>query len=231
MLTDKLFVKAFREDAKYYQTEKEVKAIISLGLKQESTLVDIGAGIGRLSIPLSKYFRVTAIDSDRRLMKEMHNHRIDKEARDILKYFPLKKFDHALLAWPNFSNETVAKKIFLHIKKSILKFNGKLILIVAITDEDNSEKNKSPKLVDLYEGWLKKGYIKDREVSTETGYEYNNFQSAYHSSKFRNEVFRKKKLSRVELKKLRDNIISNSASNGKIFIPVTVKVLSYKVRR
>ena len=100
------FVKTFVEDMKYYDPlNKELDEIKKINLKGK-TLVDIGAGSGRLSIPLSKSTkRIFAIEMNKQLAKYIANKNIknieiiNQKAEFYLKN---KKFDILILAWPTF---------------------------------------------------------------------------------------------------------------------------------
>src|SRR3989344_373749 len=99
------FVKSFVEDMKYYDPQKkELKTIISNANLNDKTIVDIGAGSGRLSFPLSNIAKIViAIESDGRLLNYLRKNKkrnieiINEKAENYIKN---KKFDVILLAWP-----------------------------------------------------------------------------------------------------------------------------------
>ncbi|MBT4242274.1 class I SAM-dependent methyltransferase [archaeon] len=223
-MDDKKFVKAYKEDAKYYKTEKEVESIKLLNLRKESSLLDIGAGVGRLTLPLSKYFEVTALDVDERLIKEVRLGKIKKVGLEVLDYFPENKFSIVLLAYPNFGPDANVNKIIRHIKDNLLRKNGKLILIMGC------DKSGKSKWLSDYKRKLNPYFKKISESFIETGYFYKNFKIAYDSTKFRDEVFRRKKLTNKDLNQLRLSLENNKDKNGNIYIPAFVKVMLYKIK-
>lgn len=122
------FANKFKRDYSYYDVENvELKKILSLvDLKNGQKLIDLGAGVGRLSVPLSKHVVVTAIDSNRDLLNLIDNTNIRKVNEKIENFFPQEKFDFALMAWPQFSNH---EEVLKHLNENILKENGRLIVI------------------------------------------------------------------------------------------------------
>lgn len=104
-LSEMEFVKAFIEDMKYYDPKnKELKTIIKNVNLNGKTIVDIGAGSGRLSFPLAKIVRkVVAIESNRKLanyLKKNKKRNIEVINKRAGNYIRNKKFDIILLAWP-----------------------------------------------------------------------------------------------------------------------------------
>jgi len=119
-----------REDYGYYDRNGvELQSILScLAFRPSDTLLDIGAGIGRLSIPLSKYMMITALEPNRVLLDEIvDGGGVEKVHGKIQDYFPAKKFDYALIAWPQFEEEYCA--IFKHLCECVLKDGGRLIVL------------------------------------------------------------------------------------------------------
>ncbi|MEK6859480.1 MAG: class I SAM-dependent methyltransferase [Nanoarchaeota archaeon] len=98
-------LKAFIEDCKYYDIEQiEVKNILKY-LKKDYSILDIGAGIGRLSFPLSNYAKeIIALDNDKRLSTYFRKHKrknikfISMNVKDYLK--KQNNFNMYILAWP-----------------------------------------------------------------------------------------------------------------------------------
>jgi len=99
----------FIEDCRYYDSKNtEVKTILKYVELKGKTLLDIGAGIGRLSFPLSKYAKkVIALDKDKRFKEYFKRHKkgnITFINEDIEKFVKKgKRFDVILLAWPAFN--------------------------------------------------------------------------------------------------------------------------------
>lgn len=96
----------FIEDCKYYDPEDiEIKTILKNVNFKGKKVLDIGAGIGRLSFPIAKHAKeVVALDSDKRFGEYFKKHKkkninfVNKKAEDYLKEG--RKFDVILLAWP-----------------------------------------------------------------------------------------------------------------------------------
>lgn len=120
----KEFIECFKQDCAYYDLEqKELNIILSLvEFKPGERLIDIGAGLGRLAILLSRYVKVTAVDTDKILLNEIDS-KIEVINMKIEKYFPEKRFDYALIAWPQCENYEL---IFDHIKNKVFKRQWKI---------------------------------------------------------------------------------------------------------
>lgn len=126
----------FIEDCKYYDPKKiEIKTILKYAKLKGKTILDIGAGIGRLSFPLSKYAKeVIALDKDKRLLLYFKKHKkknvkfVNKKAENYLK--KKKKFDIILLAWPLFNFN------FIKFVKNVMHKDS---LFVFITCDNNSD--------------------------------------------------------------------------------------------
>ena len=218
------FVKAYKEDAKYYKTCEELNAIKSFDLEKNSSLLDVGAGVGRLSIPLSDFFKVTALDIDSRLLKEIKQRNICKVKGDVLSYNPKDKFSILLLSYPNFGPNVDVTNIVKHFKNSLLRKNGKLILIMGC-----NKLGKSKWLTD-YKKMLKPYFKILEEKLVETGYFYKSFETAFKSTKFRDEFFRRKKLTNADLTKLRNSLNKCKDKVGNIYLSAFVKILLYQSR-
>ncbi len=130
------YLEMFIEDCRYYDREKgEVKAILKHVDLKGKTVLDVGAGIGRLAFPLARYAKeVVAIDQDHRLSPywKLHGRRnvefINTTAEQYLKN--RRKFDVILLAWP-----TLDFRIFSSLKKAMHE-HSLLILLMCADDSD-----------------------------------------------------------------------------------------------
>jgi 16S rRNA G966 N2-methylase RsmD len=128
------FLKTFEEDCKYYDLKKkELKAIIKKGKINDKIVLDIGAGIGRLSIPLSKYAKkVIALDYDKRFKKYFKGNSkikfVNKKVENYLKGD--KKFERIILAWP------VIDSKFLDLIKNSMNKESKFIFITCNSKSD-----------------------------------------------------------------------------------------------
>jgi len=130
------FLKAFVEDCRYYdRNQVELKSILKNVNLKNKRVIDIGAGIGRLSFPLSKYAKeIVALDNDKRFVKYYKKHKkknlifINKDASKYLN--AEKQFDIFIIAWP-----TINFKFINLLKKSVLKDS----VIIFITCDNTSD--------------------------------------------------------------------------------------------
>jgi 2-polyprenyl-3-methyl-5-hydroxy-6-metoxy-1,4-benzoquinol methylase len=125
------FLKIFKEDLKYYDSEnKEVKTILKYIKLKKKRVLDIGTGIGRLAFPLSKYAgEIVALDKDKRFKVCFKNKNrkiifVNKKLEDYSRRN--QKFEIILLSWPIFDIN------FLKIIKKLM--NGKSLLIFITCD-------------------------------------------------------------------------------------------------
>ena len=127
-MEDKESIELFTKDAEYYDKDKkELTAILTLvNLNPDERLIDIGAGIGRLAIPLSRHLKVTAIDTNKTLIDLINETSIQTINGKIEELYPADKYDYGLIVWAGFSNY---RQILNHVRKHILKEDGKLIII------------------------------------------------------------------------------------------------------
>ncbi|MBI4116651.1 methyltransferase domain-containing protein [Candidatus Pacearchaeota archaeon] len=131
------FLNAFIEDCRYYDLNKvELKNILKYVNVRNKTVLDVGAGIGRLAFPLSKYAKeVIALDNGKRFMPYFKKHKktnvkfVNKSMEEYVKK-TLKKFDIVLLAWPTFDF-----KMINSVKSSMNK-DSKLIFITCDNNSD-----------------------------------------------------------------------------------------------
>lgn len=146
------YLEMFFEDCKYYDLQKrEVKTIVKHVDLKGKTVLDIGAGIGRLAFPLARYAKeVIAVDQDRRLSPYWKLHRrknvkfINSTIEQYLK--DRRKFDVILLAWP-----TLDSRIFSSLKKAMHEYS--LLILLMCADDSDFES-----VVDKI-GIVRKGYF------------------------------------------------------------------------
>lgn len=229
-MDDKEFARYFKEDYGYYDLEKkELSKILSLiNFKQNQTLIDVGAGIGRLSIPLSKYIKVTAVEPNKILLEKIHGKNISKINNKIENFFPQLKFDFALISWPQFDDY---HNIFKHIKKKILKENGKLIIVKS---QQHSLREITKKFFpELFLGG--KGFLKilpeyfkiEKEEFVETKHIYPNIKKAFELIKFEIEGFYGKKIDK-EQEKILLEFIKRHEDSGKVIMNAQLKIILCK---
>ena len=225
-MDDENFVELFRKDCEYYDKDrKEINSILSLvDFEPNDTLIDIGAGIGRLAIPLSKHLKVTAIDSNESLLSEIKEEDIEKINSRIENFSPEEKFDYALIAWPQFENQD---EILRHIKNNILKENGKLIVIKSINhDLKRLAKILFPKIFNGLEDFLSvlnKSFNIDKEETIETQWIYPS-EEAFNLTIFGIEAFFDQSITSEQEKVIRD-FIKEREREGKVYMDAELKVL------
>lgn len=221
------FVYFFKKDCEYYDpANKELKAILSLTkFKQGRTLLDIGAGTGRLAVPLSEFLKVTAIDPNALLLEEIQAPAIKIIKKKVEEYHPKKKFDYALIAWPEFENYV---PIFVHIKKNILKRDGKLILVKS-SNHDLKEITKTlfPETFGKQKGIfsiLKDFFKIEKERIIETEYIFPTRQEAKQNLLFGMEAFYGKKV-KPEQEHVLDEFIKKHERSGRIYLKAKVRIV------
>lgn len=226
-MENKKYVGLFKKDCKFYDKDnKELKAILSL-IKQDKnkTLIDIGAGIGRLSIPLSKYFKVTAIDNNKYLLNTIKNKDIIKINKKIENYYPKEKFDYALIAWFD-SNERRLR----HIKKYVVKEKGKIVLVKPIENEYRNLAKKlfkgrykaQPRILQLFS----RHFNLQRQQLVETAYVFSDFKTALNITIFEFFAFWNKKVNKKHLRTIK-SFLGARTRKGKVYIKTKLKVILY----
>lgn len=150
----------FIEDCKYYDTQKvEIKTILKNVDLKNKTILDIGAGIGRLSFPLAKFAKkVIALDKDKKFKEYFTKHKkknlefVNIEAEKYLNQG--KKFDIILLAWPTLDYK------FVKLIKNAMHKNS---LFIFITCDNNSDFETIVDKIDVvHKNYFKKD-IKNKE--------------------------------------------------------------------
>lgn len=129
-------LKMLIDEQKYYDRKGlEIANILNNTKIKGKTILDIGAGIGRLSFPLSKYAKkVVALDNSLELRHyfNKHKNRKVKFVNTKLENYAKKsnKFDIIILAWPTLNVK------FLDLIKDMMVKNGKLICIIPDNNSD-----------------------------------------------------------------------------------------------
>jgi ubiquinone/menaquinone biosynthesis C-methylase UbiE len=225
-MKDEDFIKHFKKDCNLYDLEKkELSQILSYAnCKPNQTLIDIGAGIGRLSVPLSQHVKVTSVEPNKALLNEIKKDDILKINKKIEDYFPESKFDFALIAWPQFDEYHT---IFKHIKHNVLKKDGQLILIKSkqhslrkitkmLFPDLFSEGKKLLKILPEYFETIKEKFI-------ETGHLYPDIENAFKLMKFEIEVFYGKIINQ-EQEKVLFEFVKRNENGGKVFMSSKSKI-------
>lgn len=128
-------VKILLDESKYYDKEKiEIKSILKSISLNNKEIVDVGAGVGRLALPLVRYAKnIIALDSNDKLKnyyKTIKNPKLKFICSNAEKYLKSRKSDIFIFAWPSLN-----KRLVRVIKKSM---HSKSRLIVFIP-KDNSD--------------------------------------------------------------------------------------------
>lgn len=231
-MNKKQFIELFKKDCECYDIEqKELNAILSsVDFKLDERLIDIGGGVGRLALPLSKYVEVIAIDPNETLLNEIKDSKIETINIKIENYLPKQKFDYALIAWPQFENYEV---IFNHVKTKILKENGKLIVLKSKQHSLREiTKQLFPELFTSGKGFLKilpQYFNIEKEKVIETQQVYSSEDSAFKLMKFELEVFYGKKLDK-EQKIILLKFLKEKEKLGKVYLNAKIRVILCNAR-
>lgn len=138
-------IRKWERDNSYYDaSNREINTIFSLTNFKDKRVLDVGSGIGRLTLPLSNYAKeIVALDLDKSLI----NYCLKRKKRRNIKYifsdisnFHDKEFDIALWAQPIYEN---LNKILRSISSN-LKDNGKLIVVKWIDDDNDYNEILTP---------------------------------------------------------------------------------------
>ncbi len=123
-------IKKWEESLKYSDPEKiEFNTLLKEIEFEGKIVLDVGCGIGRLTLPISKYARkVVGVDSKKSVIQYCNEHKKKKNIKYVHKNileFKEKNFDVVILAQPVYKN-------FNRILEAIhysLKEKGKLVII------------------------------------------------------------------------------------------------------
>ncbi len=190
-------IKHWEEDLKYYDSENiEIKTLLKLTDFRNKKVLDVGCGIGRLTVPISGYAkRVVGLDINNDLViycrKNKKRKNISYMQKDI-RDFNERRFDIAILAQPLYKD---FKKILKSIRENL---NEKgVLIIVRWIDEGNDYNalltpfwNKDKKLMKSVNNFSK-NFIRDvreyfyvkKKIAINTYYSYPNKDSLIESIK------------------------------------------------
>lgn len=226
-MKDKEFVCLFKKDCEYYdKKQKELKTILSLvDFKKSDRLVDIGAGIGRLAIPLSKHLKITAIDTNKILLDQIKNSNIEVIHGKIEEYYSKEKFDYALIAWPSTLNYA---EVFEHVRRNVLKEDGKLLIIKSLEhDLKKITKKIFPEIFGNQKGSLEVlpyFFRIEKEKIIETEWVYPNSDEALRLILFELDAFYNKKVNNEQIEIIRE-FIREHEKFEKVYLNAKLKVL------
>ncbi len=223
------FLEMFIDDCKYYDTKNaEIKAVLKYAKPKGKTLLDIGAGIGRLSFPLSKYAKkAIALDKDKRFKEYFNKHKkknlvfVNQRAESYLTKG--KKFDVIIWAWPEFSKFDF--KVIDLIEKSMDKKSIFILITPAnksdfansmnklnFTKDYRPEKGKKRQFI-----WqISKRFIIAIKKKLFANYAYPNEKIAFRILKNDMKLFLNIKLNKKSEDKLREIINKHKKRNKKI---------------
>ncbi len=123
-------IKHWEKDLKYYDPENiEIKTLLKLADFRDKIVLDVGCGVGRLTVPISKISKkILAIDKDEDIIKYCKKYKRRKNIEYInadIRNFRNNKFDIAILAQPLYTDfGTILYSIYENLKE-----NGKLVII------------------------------------------------------------------------------------------------------
>ena len=223
------FLDMFIDDCKYYDIKNaEIKAVLKYAKLKGKTMLDIGAGIGRLSFPLSKYAKeAIALDKDKRFREYFERHKkknvvfINQRAESYLRKG--KKFDVIIWAWPEFSNFDF--KVISLIEKSMGKKSIFILITPAnksdfansmnelnITKDYRPEKGKKRQFIEQ----ISKRFIAIAKKKLFTNYAYPNEKIAFRILKNGMKLFLNIKLNKKSEDKLKEIINKHKKRNKKV---------------
>jgi 16S rRNA G966 N2-methylase RsmD len=187
-------VKTLLDESKYYDKEQvEIKTILNNINLDNKKIVDIGAGVGRLALPLTKYAKnVIALDSNNKLMnyyKTIKNPKLKFIYNKAEKYLKNKQFDTFIFAWP-----PLDKKLVRVIKKSMHE-KSQLIIFIPNNNSDyesimekigiisNSESKKYSLNKQKFLKFLERDFKVIKKDLLKTKYTYQNKSVAFNKIK------------------------------------------------
>ncbi len=232
----------FIHDVEYYDLEnKEIEAIVkNIDLKGK-TLIDVGCGVGRLSLSLLKHAKkVRGLDIDKRLInycKKKNKSKnlifINKDIKDFIKSTK-EKFDVILIAWPVFDN-----KIIMNIDK-LMHENSKLIFISCHNDSDfETIPDKIEPKKDFKEDITNKErlikYLKDNFNQTmnkdiDVYYTYPNEKIAFDILTRTFKIWFDIKINNKKKKTKLMKIINQYKKDGKVIIPEKIMFYVFEIK-
>ena len=129
------------QDIKYY--ERQIKE------KKPKSLLIVGAGTGRVALPLNNYVNVEALDinSERLDILKNHNPKINCYVMDICKEIPSKKYDMVIFPYNTIQllgNRKNIKTVLINCNK-LLNVSG--LLIFDVSESFNTKTNITKKLL------------------------------------------------------------------------------------
>lgn len=203
----------------------ELNTLLSLvNFKPCERLIDIGAGVGRLAIPISKYINVTAIDTNKILLDQIRDPNIEVVNMGIEDFYPEQKYDYGLLVWPSADDYKI---LFKNVIENVLKSDGRL-LVIKSTDHDLRRLTKQffPEIFEKGKNLLKilPDFFKiEKERIIETEHEYLSLDEALRLIRFAEEAYYGKKLNLEQTEGVKE-FLNERERDGKIYIHSTLKV-------
>lgn len=134
-------LKGQNDDINYY--------INQIKLYNSKDILIIGAGTGRVAIPLTKYANITALDFDKerlvRLKKKEKN--VNTICINFLDYCESKKFDLIIIPYSTLQFDNSKEKLTQFFKKLYETMNDETIVIFDVSESFNTKIEKTNELL------------------------------------------------------------------------------------
>lgn len=220
-------VKILIDESKYYDKEKiEIKSILNNINLSNQEIVDVGAGVGRLSLPLTEYAKkIIALDCNEKLKnyyKNIKNPKLKFICDKAKKYLKNKQFGIFIFAWP-----PLDKQLVRVIKRSMYD-KGKLIVFIPKNNSDYESIVEKIEIINKNESvrysqnkqqflnFLEREFKVIKKNLIKTKYAYQNKIIAFDKIKENIEFWDGIKLTAEQLTKLREIISSHNTPKDKI---------------
>lgn len=134
-------LKGQNEDINYY--------ISQIKLYNSKDILIIGAGTGRVAIPLTKYANITALDLDKERLVRLKNKEknVNTICIDFLDYCESKKFDLVIIPYSTLQFDNSKEKLTQFFKKIYETMNDETIVIFDVSESFNTKIEKTKELL------------------------------------------------------------------------------------
>lgn len=134
-------LKGQNDDINYY--------INQIKLYNSKDILIIGAGTGRVAIPLTKYANITALDFDKERLVRLKNKEknVNTICIDFLDYCGSKKFDLIIIPYSTLQFDNDKEKLTQFFKKLYETMNDETIVIFDVSESFNTKIEKTNELL------------------------------------------------------------------------------------
>ena len=134
-------LKGQNDDINYY--------INQIKLYNSKDILIIGAGTGRVAIPLTKYANITALDFDKERLVRLKNKEknVNTICIDFLDYCESKKFDLIIIPYSTLQFDNDKEKLTKFFKKLYETMNDETIVIFDVSESFNTKLEKTNELL------------------------------------------------------------------------------------